>query len=1140
MTRVPARHTQQINELESQLAAMRARAQRAQRALNVLGDISVACRGATSYRRIFEATYQGLRTIFNFDSCYIALCDRENIELFRAVLLVDEQVTEYKEQEPVSQLTGQLIRTHQPLLLPDLVEERARQQIIATPFGNTTRRSRAWLGVPLLVGQDAVGVISLQSYQAGVFDESDVELLQQVANVVAVALENAVLDQQQMSLSGALARQVAERTGELATLSAIAAELVLQQPLPMLLERALDLILPLFELEGGTVRRLEPRGDRLKLLAYRGFFPEYADVTTYIPVTGSAQGDVVHNNRPLAVADHLTPFALPPTGQPYPYVSLLSVPLRIGARVVGTLSLFGQQSHEFAQQTIDLAQAIGNQIAIAIENARLFEDQERRIHELRALSQLSQAASGAHDTMALLQATHAALRSVLPLDAFIMAVYDSASGTITDGLQVDRDGTHALAGQPPPAPLARVLQERPAQHRTADDHQSDSALPDAWLSVPLLDRDGTVSGALAVQVEAFDDRTEAFLGSVALHVALHLQNIQLWSQRERQIRELDAIGHIGQLITASYDFEEMLNGVYETLQAAVEFSVFYLIICEPTTQIVTNAIFIEQGERVPLGWVGQPFRAGSLSAWIINQREPLLFDDVANQRAPLTARGVTPIPIGPENQVRSWVGVPLLARGGDPIGVLSLQEYRPHRYDEQTIDFLTQVASHISLGVQKVRLFEERERQIEENARLFAAEQAAHRTADTLREVAQVLSSSFDTQEVLQLILRELHTVIPYDTASIMLVERDTLRIAAYRGFSEHTALVGMLMPMSHDSAATWVVSARRPMVIADTSNTPHWVATPHTAHVCSWLGVPLISRGSVVGVLNIDSCESHRFTNRDVEVAQAFASQAAVAMENARLYEESVARIEQELEIARRIQSNLFPRTLPRRERLALAARCVPARETGGDFYDVVELQAAGTASAGALLGLIVGDASGKSIQGAMLMAIARSIVRSEARDHQAPEVVMRETNAWIAHDVPPRSFVALCYATLDVEQGRLALANAGQLTPLCRRADGRIEYLDVPGPTLPLGIMPDTNYAVREFDLEPGDLLLFFTDGVVEARNFERQLFGFERFEALVARYATLPLDELINRMLDDVFAFMAGAPQHDDITIVAVRIE
>jgi phosphoserine phosphatase RsbU/P len=306
---------------------------------------------------------------------------------------------------------------------------------------------------------------------------------------------------------------------------------------------------------------------------------------------------------------------------------------------------------------------------------------------------------------------------------------------------------------------------------------------------------------------------------------------------------------------------------------------------------------------------------------------------------------------------------------------------------------------------------------------------------------------------------------------------------------------------------------------------------------------VPLITKGHLIGVLNINSRKPDRFTQRDAEVALAFANQAAVAMENARLYQESVTRIEQELEIARQIQSNLFPRTLPQVPGLALAATCLPARETGGDFYDVVALDnqgAGGPEWEGSALGIMVGDVSGKSIPAAMLMAVARSIARSEARDHQAPEAVMRETNRLVALDIPPRTFVALCYATLDVERRRLALANAGQLAPLRRRADGQVEYLEVHGPTFPLGIGPDVAYVALDVDLEPGDVLVFYTDGIVEAQDSSRALFGFERLEALVCAHGYLPPPQLIERVLAAITDFIGPAPQHDDMTLVVLRVE
>jgi GAF domain-containing protein len=733
-------------------------------------------------------------------------------------------------------------------------------------------------------------------------------------------------------------------------------------------------------------------------------------------------------------------------------------------------------------------------------------------------------------------------------------------------------------------------------------------------------------------------------------------------------------------------------------------------------------MFVEESQPIELDWNGRTPTPGSLSAWIISQRAPLLFRDLVLQRDLLAPLGVVPIPVGPENPVRSWAGVPLLA-GDEAIGVLSIQDYQPDMYDQQTLDFLGQVASHVSLGVQKVQLFEERERQLAENARLFAeaqahaaaaerqaqrmelvnrislvlssridlhelldlagqelvrlfwcdhtgialfdedlqwgtvvseypasgaaglrlhlvgnpmteealatrrpvciasvetdpraaavrdelkrigvvsmmvvplvsrgkvigsigldslhkprlftqdeqnlfltvaasiaaaienarlfaAEQAARRTADTLREVARVLSSSFDTREVLQLILRELHHMIAYDSASIMLLARDALHIAAYSMWEQDPGIPTSQLRFDHRSGAWRVAHRRRPLIISDTTTSPDWLPDPENTQIRSWLGVPLIAKGAVLGVLNIDSLRPNSFTPSDAETAQAFADQAAVALENARLYEDSVTRVEQELEIASRIQNNLFPRALPQLPGLALDARCLPARETGGDFYDFVMLGAGDRRERPAteqeplpLLAIIVGDASGKSVPGAMLMAIARSIARSEARNHRTPEVVMRETNRWIAEDVPRRSFVALSYATLDVAGRRLALANGGQLAPLRRSLSGHMEYLEPPGPTLPLGIMSDTPYATLEVALDPGDLLVFYTDGIVEAKNAQQQLFGFDRLEALVREHGHLPPGELIDRLLGELGQFMDSMPQHDDMTVVAMRIE
>ncbi|NJN16637.1 MAG: GAF domain-containing protein [Oscillochloris sp.] len=1320
MTRTVARRHKLILELERQRDLLRLRQAQDQRVLSALYAISLVARDRPSWRSMFETIYQQLATVFSFDACYIAFCD-ERPDFFKAGLLVDEGQMTFIENMEYGFLTGNIVHSGEPLLYRDLLHERD-PDAPRVPFGQIEKRSRAWLGVPLLIGADRVGVISIQSYQVGIYTTATRDLLQRMANVIAVALENVVLIERRDKLSEALAAQVARRNDEIAALSAIAGSLVERQPLAELLDSALLVAQELFGFDAGNVRLLDESREALLLHAQRGFPEQYTARTVRSPLNISPIRDVVLSGKPMVISDGWRPPPGPPGLFPA-FSSALILPIISGDVTSGTLSLFGFAPRSFDEHMISLAQAVANQIAVVIENARLFEERERQIAELRALSTVSRAASTAHTLNQLLHEVHAALKTFLPLDTFSMLIYDPERGVVSDALSIDEGQAYAYwRNQPPPAHSlsAYLLRERRSLRFNnlpeeigaipALDPQTIGAARTAlsWMGMPLIDRDERVIGLLTVQSyreNVFGPRDELFLSNVAAQVALHAQNVRLLIQRERQIRELEAIGAIGKIASASYNLDLMLSEVCRVLVELSDASVFYLLVCEPGTRMITHAVFVEQGEPIPLDLLGKPVRAATLSDWVLTHREPLLFVDLVEQRHELTRRGIEPQAVGPENPVRSWAGVPLVARDGELIGVLSLQDYRAYTYDAATLDLLDQVASHVSLGVQKVRLLEERERQAAENARLaadarahanaaerqahrielvhristllsarldqqeilelasrelvqlfwadhtgtvlfdsdeygtvvaeypqsdtigetvmlrdnllvaelqrarrpvviadvasdplaitsrdglltmgiqslvvvplisrdqvfgsisldsyhgrlifsdeelelmmtvatsiaaavenaqlFAAEQRQRQTAETLREMARVLSTSFDPDTVLRLVLTELQRLIAYDTASIMLLEGEQLRIVAVQGWDAEEAPRGLLLPVE-GSAAGEVVHRREPVLRTRSRTDGAWAREDVGQHIHGWIGVPLIARSHVRGVLNIDARRPGAFTERDIEVARSFANHAALAIENARLYQESVARVEQEMEIARRIQSNLFPRQLPAIPRLQLAAVCLPARETGGDFYDLIDL--------GARVGVVVGDVSGKSLPAAMLMAVARSTARSEVRNHETPWVVLVETNRWLVDDVPRHSFVALSYALVDPVLGQVTLANGGQLTPLMRRADGTLQYLEQPNPALPLGMSAEFTYGQLELPLAPGDTLIFYTDGIVEAHDQFGHLFGFERLEKLLCMWGHLEPPALIDRVLAEVHAFAEGMPAHDDMTIVVVRV-
>ena len=237
--------------------------------------------------------------------------------------------------------------------------------------------------------------------------------------------------------------------------------------------------------------------------------------------------------------------------------------------------------------------------------------------------------------------------------------------------------------------------------------------------------------------------------------------------------------------------------------------------------------------------------------------------------------------------------------------------------------------------------------------------------------------------------------------------------------------------------------------------------------------------------------------------------------------------RIEQELQVARQIQQELLPETIPELEGWRIAAYYGPAREVGGDFYDFLELSSG-------RLGLVVGDATGHGMPAALVMATTRGMLRAVVQSSESPGEVLARVNEALVADIPPSTFVTCFYGVLDPESGRFLYANAGH-NPPCRRHNGRADELRARG--MPLGLMPGTGYEEKEAVLEAGDSTLFYSDGLVEAHDPQREMFGFPRLRRLVAEHAEE--SSLVDFLMDELRSFVGdGWEQEDDITLLTLR--
>jgi serine phosphatase RsbU (regulator of sigma subunit)/predicted ester cyclase len=238
--------------------------------------------------------------------------------------------------------------------------------------------------------------------------------------------------------------------------------------------------------------------------------------------------------------------------------------------------------------------------------------------------------------------------------------------------------------------------------------------------------------------------------------------------------------------------------------------------------------------------------------------------------------------------------------------------------------------------------------------------------------------------------------------------------------------------------------------------------------------------------------------------------------------------RIEQELRVARRIQQASLPKEVPTLEDWEITPHYQPAREVGGDFYDFLALP-------NRHLGLVVGDATGKGVPAALVMAAARSMLRALAQSSDSPGEVLVRVNDVLCPDIPSGMFVTCFYGILDPESGRLSYANAGHNLPCSRRHHGQADELRARG--MPLGIMPRMDYEEKETTLETGVSTLFYSDGLVEAHDPKGEMFGFPRLRALVAEHGEDR--SLGDFLMEELYSFVGeGWEQEDDITLLTLR--
>lgn len=415
----------------------------------------------------------------------------------------------------------------------------------------------------------------------------------------------------------------------------------------------------------------------------------------------------------------------------------------------------------------------------------------------------------------------------------------------------------------------------------------------------------------------------------------------------------------------------------------------------------------------------------------------------------------------------------------------------------------------------------------------------AGRKYELLLSLSGRIRATLNLEEILEHVLDAVRTAVGYDAAGIFVLHRaapgsrsetpgQLIAGIAQRGFDARPPENDEMLMAGHGLVGH-VIRTGEIVDVPDVTRDPRYVEG--RAATRSEIAVPILGAGETIGALNLESDRPAAFDAEDLEILHVFADAASAAIGRAMLHRELMERrrVEHQMRLAQAVQARLLPASAPRVPGYELGGACLPTFEIGGDYYDFLDLGEA-------QLGLVVADVSGKGIAAALSMTAFRSILRSLAPRRREPSHLANRLNELMPDATGESAYVTCVYGILDTDDGCLAYTNCGHNPPLVVRARGGVERLECGG--FPLGVFTDSRYETGLVTLEPGELVLFYTDGVVESDSPEGEQFGIERLAAVLEASRNLPVPEVIEAIVRASRGHGGNGSFGDDFTVMLLR--
>jgi phosphoserine phosphatase RsbU/P len=560
---------------------------------------------------------------------------------------------------------------------------------------------------------------------------------------------------------------------------------------------------------------------------------------------------------------------------------------------------------------------------------------------------------------------------------------------------------------------------------------------------------------------------------------------------------------VADVLATSLDLDTTLRRVAEVVRKVIDYEIFAILLLYEKTQELRFRFQVgyppEFADRTRIK-VGE-----GVTGLAAQSRQAVLINDVRED-----SRYIEAVP-----NVCSELAIPLMTKNR-VVGVIDIEAREPGAFTEEHVRLLTLVASRMAAGI--------------ENAQLYTRTTKQARILLLLNEIARELTSILNLDELLGRIAELVRRLIDYQMFSILLLDPsgEKLQHRFSLRFNENIHLKHEI-PLGRGLVGI-AAENKQAVLVPDVTKDPRYiVANPETR---SELAVPMIYKGKMVGVLDLEHTRRGFFTEEHQRTMTTLAAQIAIALENARLYEEierQERRLERDLSLARELQGRLLPQTSPQLAHLDIAAKFVPARTIGGDLYDFIPYSMS-------RLGIAIGDVSGKGAPAAIYAALVSGILRSHAPIEPSPAEMLSAVNLSLAERRIEAQFVSIIYAVWDDAHRTLTVSNSGLPRPIYMHGD-KTEVIEATG--LPLGLFDEAEYDELEFRMKAGDLFVLFSDGILDARNRKGELFGRGRTERIVSESAGKSAAHVVDAIFKAVAEHSAGVETFDDQTVVAIRV-